>query len=118
MVVRGEALPDTLSRYLLDRIETAPNVDVITRTQVTAVSGDDWLRTVTLTGADGASEEREVQALFVCIGGVPQTAWATGHGVAADAVGYLFTGGRPARPSASSPPWGRGRWWSRPRRTA
>ncbi|MGB3687351.1 MAG: FAD-dependent oxidoreductase [Ornithinimicrobium sp.] len=92
IAVRGEALSSTLSRYLLERIEKTQNIEVLTRTQVTAVTGDNWLRTATLSHADGSDEEREVHALFVCIGGVPQTQWAAEHGVAVDAAGYLLTG--------------------------
>lgn len=93
MAVRGDDLGRTMSRYLVDRIEAHPLVDVRFRTQVTAVEADGpSLGAVTLTDADGASETRRARALFLCIGGVPRTSWVDDVGVRADAQGFLLTG--------------------------
>src|SRR5271156_1432918 len=48
MVIRGECLKKTLSEYLVDRIHSTPNVEVMTRTEVTALRGDKALKAVTL----------------------------------------------------------------------
>jgi len=64
MVVRGESLKSTLSAYLVDRIRSAKNVEVLTNTEVTALHGDECLRAVTLTNLrTGKSETFETRAL-------------------------------------------------------
>jgi thioredoxin reductase (NADPH) len=93
MVVRDTSLKSTLSQYLIDRISSASNIEVLTCTTVTALHGDEVLREITLT--DRRSDEaRRVKTnwLFVCIGGLPQTDWAKEVGVARDEAGYLVTG--------------------------
>lgn len=93
MVIRGESLKDTLSQYLVDRIRSRPNIEVMPRTEVVALHGDRLLDAITL--ADRATaQKRTVRTrwLFVCIGGVPQTEWAKEAGVARDDGGYLVTG--------------------------
>ena len=93
VVIRGESLKDTLSQYLVDRIRSRRNIEVMPRTEVVALHGDTLLDAVTL--ADRATrKERTVKTrwLFVCIGGVPQTDWAQEAGVARDEGGYLVTG--------------------------
>jgi thioredoxin reductase (NADPH) len=90
--VRGDSLGKTMSAYLVDRIESHPLIEVRLRTQVTAIDGDESLRAVTLTGADGASSELKAQALFLCLGGIPSTGWAQESGVAIDDRGFILTG--------------------------
>ncbi|MDQ3742059.1 MAG: NAD(P)/FAD-dependent oxidoreductase [Actinomycetota bacterium] len=90
--VRGDSLGKTMSAYLVDRIESHPLIEVRLRTQVTAIDGDESLRAVTLTGADGASSELKAQSLFLCLGGIPSTGWAQESGVAIDDRGFILTG--------------------------
>jgi thioredoxin reductase (NADPH) len=93
MAVRGESLGQTMSAYLVERIERNPLIDVRLRTQVTAVDADgDHLASVTLVDAAGASEIHPVRALFLCIGGVPRTHWADAMGVRLNDRGYVLTG--------------------------
>jgi thioredoxin reductase (NADPH) len=47
---------------------------------------------VTVEGADTAPERIPVTALFLCIGGVPRTAWAPASGVRTDEKGFILTG--------------------------
>jgi thioredoxin reductase (NADPH) len=93
MVVRDHSLKSTLSQYLIDRIYAAPNVEVLTRTEVTGLDGDECLQEITLTDRE-TGQERKVKThwLFVCIGGVPQTQWAAAVGMVCDEGGYLVTG--------------------------
>ena len=93
LVVRGNGLAASMSKYLSRRIDAAANVTVRTRTEVTAVDGEDWVRTLTLQ--HNLSQERDVvdaHAVFVCIGGVPHTNWLHGAGLVLDSAGYLVTG--------------------------
>lgn len=93
IVIRGDSLKSTLSQYLLDRITATPNINVLIQTEVTALDGDEVLRQITLRQRT-AGESRTLAAswLFVCIGGEPQTQWASEVGIVRDAGGYLVTG--------------------------
>ena len=93
MVVRDTSLKSTLSQYLIDRISSTSNIDVLTCTTVTALHGDDVLREITLTDRrSGEARRVKTNWLFVCIGGLPRTDWAKEVGVARDEAGYLVTG--------------------------
>ena len=92
MLVRGESLADTMSRYLVDQIEETPNVAVRLRTSVRAVAGSPTLETITLRdAATGRTETVPADALFVFIGAEPRTAWLEGV-VARDAHGFVYSG--------------------------
>ena len=93
IIIRGEHLGATLSQYLVDRIESDPNIEVLTRSEVTAVEGDRVLRAITIADR-AAGAERTVPAgrLFVCIGGRPNTEWAKDTVIIRDKAGYLVTG--------------------------
>jgi thioredoxin reductase (NADPH) len=93
LTVRGERLDNTMSAYLVPRVESHPLVDVRLRTQVTELHAEhDRLAGVTLTGAAGSSERRAARALFICIGGEPRSGWAAATGVRANDAGYIVTG--------------------------
>ncbi|MFB9123475.1 FAD-dependent oxidoreductase [Paraburkholderia dipogonis] len=93
VVVRGDSLSGSLSRYLVDRILATDNVEVLTCTEVTALDGDDKLGGIVLTdNATGQQRAICTQWLFVCIGAVPRTEWAPEIGVMRDEGGYILTG--------------------------
>ena len=93
MLVRGDRLGKTMSAYLVHRIEDHPFIDVRLRSQLSAVhEADGHLSAVTIASADGATETVPAAALFICIGGVPRTAWAADVGVQLDAAGFVLTG--------------------------
>jgi thioredoxin reductase (NADPH) len=88
-----ESLKISLSSYLLDRIETTKNIQVLTNTQATALDGDQVLRGITVTNLKtGESKKLQTRWLFVCIGGELHTQWAIDAGVKRDESGYLITG--------------------------
>jgi thioredoxin reductase (NADPH) len=93
VAVRGDSLKSTISQYLVDRIHATPNIEVLTRTVIERLQGDDVLKEVTLSNRD-TGEERSIKTrwLFACIGGVPQTQWAAAVGMVRDEAGYLVTG--------------------------
>jgi thioredoxin reductase (NADPH) len=92
-VVRGDSLKATLSSYLIDRIRSTPNIEVLTNTEVVALEGDSLLRAITLQNRlTGEKKTFRTRWLFVCIGGVPHTDWAVEAGVERDEAGYLITG--------------------------
>jgi thioredoxin reductase (NADPH) len=93
IVVRDESLKSTLSQYLLDRVESSPNIRVLTNSEVTAIEGDEVLREITIVNRQTGEEQIfETRWLFICIGGVPQTSWADEVGIVRDEAGYLVTG--------------------------
>jgi thioredoxin reductase (NADPH) len=93
IVIRGASLSSTLSQYLVDRIAATPNITVLAQTEVTALEGDHMLQQITLTNrAAGQSRTLATHWLFICIGGEPQTEWASEVGIVRDAGGYLVTG--------------------------
>jgi thioredoxin reductase (NADPH) len=93
LVVRGDDLGKSMSAYLIRRIEVNPLIEVLLRTQVTAVhERNGVLAGVTVTGADGSARDLPAQALFLCIGGTPRTGWAAESDVRTDARGFIVTG--------------------------
>jgi thioredoxin reductase (NADPH) len=93
MVIRQDALEATVSRYLVDRIQNAPNIQIMARTEVTALEGGEVLEEVTLTNRRTNEQVRvKTSWLFICIGGVPNTEWAIEVGAVLDEGGYLVTG--------------------------
>jgi thioredoxin reductase (NADPH) len=93
MVVREDSLKSTLSAYLVDRIASLHNVEVLTNTEVVALDGDEILRSVTIRNRPtNATQTVQTRWLIVCIGGLPHTEWAAAAGVVRDEAGYLVTG--------------------------
>jgi thioredoxin reductase (NADPH) len=90
MLVRGDRLAKTMSAYLVERIDVHPLIDVRLGTQVERLHTDNsrCLEAITVTGG----ERLPALALFICIGGRPQTAWAGPIGVRTDRAGYILTG--------------------------
>jgi thioredoxin reductase (NADPH) len=89
LLIRGNDLAASMSRYLVDRIAGLRNVEVLTQTSVTNLEGHDggleairWRR-----GASGEEVRRPIQHLFLFIGAEPNTNWLSGSGVALDAKG-------------------------------
>ncbi len=92
IVTIDPSLDATMSRYLVDRIEALPNVELLTKTSVAAVKGEERLEAVVLEDID-SKETRELKtdALFIWIGAKPNTEWLTGA-VARDKQGFIITG--------------------------
>ena len=93
MLVRGDRLGKTMSAYLVERIEHHPLIDVHLETQLTELHArGDSLAAVTFADAAGKSETRAVDAVFLCIGGLPHTDWCSREHVLTDPAGYILTG--------------------------
>ena len=103
VLVRGEGLAATMSDYLVRRIEGSANVTLHARTEVTALAGDRYLRSVTWTHRDtGRSETHAVGNLFAMIGALPCTGWLAGC-VDLDEAGFVRTGSVRGDALAASP---------------
>jgi thioredoxin reductase (NADPH) len=91
MIVRRAGLGSSMSRYLIDRIEAAKNIEVITETEVTAVHGAETVESVSLRDRAGSVRRVNATAVFVMIGAVPCSEAAVGM-LALDPAGYLLCG--------------------------
>jgi thioredoxin reductase (NADPH) len=92
LVVRAATLKDTMSQYLIERITSAPNVEVRYRSEVVAARGDGHLESLTLADRDsGVTDEVSSSWLFVFIGASPRTEWL-GADIARDDKGFVVTG--------------------------
>jgi thioredoxin reductase (NADPH) len=92
VIIRGETLHTSMSRYLIDQIERNPRIIVMPRTQVTALLGKDQLEGVELLDAiRQQTTALAVRGLFVFIGAQPSTKWLAGQ-LAEDSHGFLLTG--------------------------
>jgi thioredoxin reductase (NADPH) len=94
MLVRGRDLGTSMSRYLVDRIASLPNVEVITQAQVTALEGSNGMLEAIRwrQGKTGEETRRAIRHLFLFIGAQPNTDWLAGSGVALDPKGFVTTG--------------------------
>jgi thioredoxin reductase (NADPH) len=92
LVVRAATLKETMSKYLIERITLAANIEVRYRSEVVAARGDGHLEALTLADRDsGVTDEVLSSWLFVFIGASPRTEWL-GPDVARDDNGYVVTG--------------------------
>jgi thioredoxin reductase (NADPH) len=93
MLVRAERLADSLSDYLVKKIEASPVIRVVTHCEVGALDGARSLEEITVRDrASGALRHLPAQRIFVCIGGLPHTEWARDTAIVRDGAGYLVTG--------------------------
>ncbi|MEP6502814.1 MAG: FAD-dependent oxidoreductase [Betaproteobacteria bacterium] len=96
MMIRGPGLAASMSRYLIDRIEAAPNIRLWTHTELTALEGElpSGLRAVKWRsgGHDGQEHAHELRNVFLFVGADPETRWLEGCGVAVDPNGFVLTG--------------------------
>ena len=91
MLVRGAGLSDTMSRYLIRRIEETPNIELKTRTQIVALEGAHSLEWVTWSDAERKLTSVPVRHVFMMTGANPNTRWLE-NCVALDGKGFVKTG--------------------------
>jgi thioredoxin reductase (NADPH) len=92
IVVRGAGLAATMSDYLIRRIQGSANITVHAYTEITALEGDSFLRSISWTNRDtGKSETLKVSNVFVMIGAEPNTEWLN-NCVSLDGKGFVVTG--------------------------
>jgi thioredoxin reductase (NADPH) len=92
LLVRGDRLGKSMSRYLIEEIEAAANVEIFLETRVGDGSGDGRLETLTLVDChSGKTNVVPTDALFALIGATPHTEWLPPV-IARDAYGFVVTG--------------------------
>ena len=92
VLVRSDGLADTMSRYLIRRIEDHPKIEMHVRTEIVALEGDRQLTRVRWrNNRTGDEETRDLRHVFSMTGATPSTAWLHGC-VALDERGFIKTG--------------------------
>jgi thioredoxin reductase (NADPH) len=94
MVIRGGGLGASMSRYLIERIEATPNIELMFNAEIVGLEGEDaslgrvrWksrLSTEIFTS--------DIRNLFLFVGADPATNWLDGCGVTLDRAGFVVTG--------------------------
>jgi thioredoxin reductase (NADPH) len=109
MLIRRDGLAETMSRYLIRRIEESPNIVVRTRTQITALEGNGHLERVRWRDdRTGDVETNDIRHMFVMTGAVPNTRWLAGC-VVLDEKGFIKTGPDLSREELATAGWPPGR---------
>src|SRR5262249_60529604 len=92
ILVRGDGLADTMSRYLIRRIEESPAIHVHTRTEIVALEGTGQLERIAWRdAATGVTATHAIRHVFLMMGAVPNTGWLDGC-LALDEKGFIKTG--------------------------
>jgi thioredoxin reductase (NADPH) len=93
MLIRGNGLADSMSRYLIRRIEENPEKIVLrSQTEIVALEGDRHLERVQWRDSrTGSLQANDIGHVFMMTGAVPNTGWVEGC-VALDAKGFIKTG--------------------------
>ena len=95
MVIRGGGLGASMSRYLIERIEATPNIELLFNTEVVGLDGGeegslDRVRWRSRLGGDETAVD--IRNLFLFVGADPATDWLDGCGVMVDRGGFVVTG--------------------------
>jgi thioredoxin reductase (NADPH) len=92
MLLRGDSLSNTMSRYLIDQIKATPNIQLWSHASVAEVHGDTHLEEVSVLCSDTNKIERvPASSIFIFIGALPRTDWLSGV-VERDERGFVLTG--------------------------
>ena len=92
MLIRSAALAETMSRYLIRRIEHTPNIILRPHTEIVALEGGNRLESVRWkNNQSGQIEEHNIRHVFTMTGADPNTRWLGGC-VALDPKGFIKTG--------------------------
>jgi thioredoxin reductase (NADPH) len=105
MLVRASGLADSMSQYLIRRIEECPDITLLLRTEVVGLQGAGNLESVTWRNRDiGEAKVHPIRHIFSMTGANPNTAWLQGC-VALDSRGFIKTGADVAADDLASAGW-------------
>jgi len=92
MLVRSGKLSDTMSRYLIQRIEENPAIELHYKTEIVGLAGDTHLERITWRDkVSGETSDHEIRHVFIMAGASPRTEWLTDC-LALDNKGFILTG--------------------------
>ncbi len=89
VMIRGNDLNAKMSRYLIDRLDNHPKIEILTESRIVGLEGDETLRSVRVASTSGESK-LACAALFSFIGADPQSTWLSGC-AALDSRGFVLT---------------------------
>ena len=90
MLIRGDSLEKSMSKYLIDQIAATSNIQVETRSEVVEALGNHRMESVRVRGPEGESV-RPASGLFIFIGAAPRTEWLP-EGMMRDSHGFVLSG--------------------------
>lgn len=92
LLVRGSGLSDSMSRYLIRRIEQTPNISLLSNTEIAGLEGGNHLERVKWrNNQTGAEEVENIAHVFIMTGADPNTGWL-GNCLILDSKGFIKTG--------------------------
>jgi thioredoxin reductase (NADPH) len=91
ILIRSRSLADTMSRYLIRRIEDSPAIELHPCTELIALEGNGHLERVKWQNDGGTVESRDIRHVFIMTGAAPSTQWLNGC-ITLDARGFIKTG--------------------------
>ncbi|MEG6507595.1 FAD-dependent oxidoreductase [Methyloligella sp. 2.7D] len=105
MMVRKPNLAASMSSYLIERIEAAPNIELMFETEITGLEGDrlTGLNEVSWRSKATGEARASISDVFLFIGAEPETDWLEGCGVALDPAGFVITDSRDSTEDARTP---------------
>jgi thioredoxin reductase (NADPH) len=105
MLVRSGGLADSMSRYLIRRIDETPSIVLRTHTEIVALDGTGQVERVRWRNREtGEIETHDIRHVFVMTGAVPNTHWLDGC-LAVDANGFIKTGPDLSRDDLAAARW-------------
>jgi thioredoxin reductase (NADPH) len=109
MLVRSTGLPESMSRYLIRRIEENPKIELRTQTEITALEGSDHLERVQWrNNQTGSVETHGIGHLFSLTGAIPNSHWLDGC-LVVDSQGFIKTGSDLSHEDLAASLWPLGR---------
>ena len=105
MLVRSAGLAESMSRYLIRRIEESHNIVLRTHTEIVGIEGDNHLESVRWKNNQlGQTEEHKISHIFIMTGADPNTSWLDGC-IALDSKGFIKTGPDLSQENLSTAQW-------------
>jgi thioredoxin reductase (NADPH) len=95
ILVRGPGLAASMSRYLIDRIDATPNIELRPYTELDRLHGELQTGLTAVSWRNNrtnVAEQRPVRNVFLFVGADPETEWLEGCGIGLDANGFVVTG--------------------------
>jgi thioredoxin reductase (NADPH) len=104
MFIRGATLEHSMSRYLIERVASLPNVTLHMRVELTELEGGERLERVRYRGAGGVDGSMTTHHVFMFVGADPNTSWLKTCEVSVDSSGFILTGDIASHDRAQSLP--------------